>query len=82
MRKKFQTTVQASGSSDVMQLGWIAEDRLDDDMDHEKERFSALARRPETARQIQTVERTENTVVAVFECGTVKVVHWVKMERV
>jgi hypothetical protein len=77
MRKKFETTVHASGTVSVRQLGVVADTDIDTDIEREKDRFTRLALRPETAYQIKTVEITSNTVVAVYECGTVKIVHWV-----
>jgi hypothetical protein len=62
----------------VVQLGTVAAEKVEDDMEAERVRASRLAvnDKAQAVRPIQAVEVTENTVVTIFEDGGVTITHW------
>jgi hypothetical protein len=77
MRKKFQTSVRPDGSTNVVQLGYVAEDRLDADKSQERHFAAKLAMKPAIADTILEIVETDETLVRVYQSGTVRVTHWV-----
>jgi CRISPR/Cas system CSM-associated protein Csm5 (group 7 of RAMP superfamily) len=78
MRRKFQTTVRPNGKTPVVtQLGWVSDDRIEADMQQEREHFARLAMRNDLTSQIQSIEEATDTLTIIHESGKVIVVHWV-----
>jgi hypothetical protein len=78
MRKKIQTRGEVNGSTTVTQLGWVAEDRLEADVQQEKEHFSRLAMRDDLLVPIKAVEATDELLVVFYATGaSYLMIQWV-----
>lgn len=74
--QKFATTVKVDGTIEVGKR-LIAGKQLSADIDWEKERMTRMALKPGSS--IQSVEKTENTVVVINCGGNVTVYRWLLM---
>ena len=78
MRRKVQTRGKVNGEVKVTQLGWVAEDKLEADVQQEKEHFTRLALRDDLKDQIRNVETTEALLVVFYETeGEYLMIQWV-----
>lgn len=68
-RKKVQTRGKVNGTVKVTQLGWVAEDGVEADIQQEKEHFTRLALRADLKEPIRTVETTDDLLVVFYEAG-------------
>lgn len=79
--KKIQTTIRPDSTTSVRELGWVRSENLDRDIGEERERFAKVAlagRRAMVAQAaIQAVEVAGQTIVAIYENGTVRVINYV-----
>lgn len=69
MRKKVQTRGKVNGNVKVTQLGWVAEDRLEADVQQEREHFARLALRDDLREPIRAIENTDDLLVVFYETG-------------
>lgn len=67
MRKKVQTRGQANGSGSITQLGWVAEERLEADIEQERHHFSRIAARDGLKNPIKDVTTNDALLVVVYE---------------
>lgn len=78
-RKKVQTRGAVNGTVKVTQLGWCAEDKLEADVQQEKEHFTRLALRADLRKPIRTVETTDDLLVVFYEAaGEYLMIQWLR----
>jgi hypothetical protein len=73
--KKTGTTIFAMGGTETGNYGVVPDDDVEQDIEHERAMLSERARR---GAPIQTVEQARNTLVVLYENGSVKVYKWLK----
>lgn len=79
MRRKQQTKGYIDGKTKVSQLGWVSEDRLEADVQQERQHFGELARRDGMAHPIKAVESTDELLVVFYEeAGMYLMIQWIK----
>lgn len=69
MRQKVQTRGQVNGTTKVTQLGWVSEDKLEADVQQEREHFGRLALRDDLREPIRAIENTDDLLVVFYVTG-------------